>query len=288
MKKRGRYKEAIPIYNTLIQHIRQQGDTLGEMMNTAKWGLAEVYRKMGNFEQAAILYDQVLDIQDTLKSRKARNTAMELAAIYHDKEQEQIIMKQEAENTRQRHILIITLLTLFSITVLAVITLLHNKSIKRKNHFLAQQIADTINYKEKYWEEIHAQVQTEDNTPQDLDSLTDEQLFRYINEIIIQEKLFLDVNFGRQSVMDRFQLSKERVGSVFSKGSDHAKISNYVQQLRLEYAALEMTAHPSKSIVDIAAECGFSSSTYFTNCFRHHFGIRPTDFRRNAEESTEA
>jgi tetratricopeptide (TPR) repeat protein len=84
MKKRGRYQEAVIIYNDLIQRVRQQGDTLGEMMNTAKWGLAEVYRRMGRGEQAANLYEQVLEIQDTLKTRKAKNTAQELAAVYHE------------------------------------------------------------------------------------------------------------------------------------------------------------------------------------------------------------
>ena len=43
MKKRGRYQEAVTIYNDLIQRVRQQGDTLGEMMNTAKWGPAAYY-----------------------------------------------------------------------------------------------------------------------------------------------------------------------------------------------------------------------------------------------------
>ena len=285
LKNRGRYTEAIPIYNTLIDRIRQQGDTLGEMMNTAKWGLAEVYHKMGNYEQAANLYEQVLDIQDTLKSRKARNTAMELAAIYHDKEQEQIIIRQDAENTRQRHILAIGMLALFSVTVLAIITLMHNRSIKRKNRFLAQQITDAVKYKKMYREEIIKQAQTNVETPQDPNTLSDEQLFQHIHEIIVQEQLFLDPNFGRQTIMDRFQLSKERVGAVFSKGSEHAKMSNYVQQLRLEYAARLLTTELDKNIVEIASECGFSSSTYFTNCFRQHFGIRPTEFRRNAEES---
>ena len=54
-------------------------------MNTAKWGLADVYQNMGCYQQAAELYEQVLEIQDTLKSRKARNTALELAAAYQEK-----------------------------------------------------------------------------------------------------------------------------------------------------------------------------------------------------------
>ena len=85
MKRRGRYQEAITIYNDLIERVRQQGDTLGEMMNSAKWGLADVCQQMGRYQQAAELYEQVLEIQDTLKSRKAKHTAQELAAVYHEK-----------------------------------------------------------------------------------------------------------------------------------------------------------------------------------------------------------
>ena len=89
------------------QNIFFEGDReRGEMMNTAKWGLADVYHQMGNCEQAAALYEQVLEIQDTLKCRKARNTAQELAAVYHDKEQQQTIMQQEAENTRQEAVIL--------------------------------------------------------------------------------------------------------------------------------------------------------------------------------------
>ena len=69
--------------------------------------LTIVYHQMGKNEQAVILYEDVLEIQDTLKSRKARNTALELAAIYHDNEQHQIIMQQEAENTRNSFVIIL-------------------------------------------------------------------------------------------------------------------------------------------------------------------------------------
>jgi len=46
MKRRGLHREAVAIYNDLIERIRLQGDTLGEMMNTAKWGLADVYLRL--------------------------------------------------------------------------------------------------------------------------------------------------------------------------------------------------------------------------------------------------
>ena len=281
MRKRGLYRETIPIYNDLIQRVRQQGDTLGEMMNTAKWGLAEVYQKMGNCGQAAILYEQVLEIQDTLKSRKAKNTAQELAAVYHAKEQEQTILQQEAENTRQRYILIGAISVLFAVTILAVVIICKNRIISRKNRMLAQQIAEAVNYKNKYWEEKRAQGPAA-SAPADLNTLSDEQLFQHINEVVIHERLFLDTRFGRQAIMDRFSLSKERVGTVFSKGSEHAKLNRYALQLRLDYAAHLLVDEPEKSVAEVAAESGFGSNTYFSDRFRQHFGISPTDFRREA------
>ena len=278
MKKRSRYQEAVTIYNDLIQRVRQQGDTLGEMMNTAKWDLAEVYRRMGRGEQAANLYEQVLEIQDTLKTRKAKNTAQELAAVYHEKEQEQTIMQQQAKASRANLIALgIGILTLVFLAF-AVILFFKNRFISHKNHILVQQITDALKFKDLYLKEKRTQepklVATEP------DSLTDEQLFKYINKVIVQEKLFLDPNFERQTIIDRFQLSKERVGAVFSKGSDHSKMSNYIQQLRLEYAAKLLIEQPDKSIVQIASDCGFSSNTYFSDRFRKCFGMSPTDFRK--------
>ncbi len=117
------------------------------------------------------------------------------------------------------------------------------------------------------------------NDLSDPNSLTDEQLFQHINDIIVHERLFLDSRFERQTIMDRFQLSKERVGAIFSKGSQYAKLTDYTQELRLEYSTLLITNNPDKSIAQVASESGFSSYSYFCKCFRQRFGMTPSEFR---------
>lgn len=84
--------------------------------------------------------------------------------------------------------------------------------------------------------------------------------------------------------MERFGLSKERVGAIFTKCSGYAKMSTYIQQLRLDYAAKLLSEQPTKSIKQIAEECGFGSHTYFSVCFRQQFDISPTDFRNKLSE----
>ena len=289
LRRRGRYQETVPVYQTLIQQVREHGDTLGEMMNTAKWGLAWVYEKMGNYQQATELYSQVLDIQDTLKNRKARKNAQELAAVYKAQEQEKTILQQQAENTRQQAILIIELLALFAVIALAVIVIVKNRAIHRKNQLLAAQITEAVNYKQMYWDEKQAQKQAQTPKPaavsDDLKELSDEQLFLHINEVVMKERLFLDPNFGRQAIIDRFQLSKDRVGAVFSKGSEHVRLNTFILQLRLEYAAHLLINEPERTIVQIAADSGFGSSPYFSDRFRQHYGMTPSDFRNEAAKS---
>ena len=287
LRERGRYPEAAKVNDDLIQKIRAHGDTLGEMMNCAKWGLAEVYQKMGNYKQAADLYVQVLEINDTLKARQAQNTAQELAAIYHDQEQKQTIQEQEMANTRKNYILVIVVAVLIGVIAYTVITVRQKRIISHKNRSLVKQITEAMTYKELYNNEkarlaeltSQNKKDQQSDAPTDLNAMTDEQLFQYVTEVIERERLFLDPKFERQTVMDRFQLSKERVGNIFSQ-SEHAKLTNYIQQLRLEYAAQLLVEQPERSIVQIATDSGFSSHKYFTDRFRQYFSMTPTEFRK--------
>lgn len=269
-------------YTTTLFSAYASRATLGEMMNTVKWSLADVYHQMGKNEQAVILYEDVLEIQDTLKSRKARNTALELAAIYHDNEQHQIIMQQEAENTRNRFVIILVVAAMIGLLFYAEKEARQKRAISLKNQSLAAQITETLNYKKLYWDEKRAQAMAD--VPDDLNTLDDSSLFHHISEVIVRERLYLNPNFGRDVIMERFQLTKERVGTIFAKGSEYAKISSYILQLRLEFAAHVLVHHPERSIVQVATDSGFSSSSYFSTCFRQHFGISPTDYRRDAPD----
>ena len=277
LRERGRYRDAVKIYNEHIECVRQQGDTLGEMMNTAKWGLAETYQRMGEYKKAAEMYVQVLEIQDTLKSRQAQNTAQELAVVYHTQELQQQLMEEQMHNTRQHYWLTIIALLLLAATGYTISIIRRNRIITRKNQSLAAQITEALKYKELYREQQAEKEEAKDAEP-DLSTLSDEQLFRYVSDVIERERLFQNPNFGRQTIMDRFNLSKERVGSIFSQ-SEHSKLTNYIQQLRMEYAAKMLVDQPAKSIVQIAQECGFSSHKYFTERFRQYYNMTPSEFR---------
>lgn len=209
-------------------------------------------------------------------------TAREYIARYNALQQQMEAERQQviANKAKQTSVTIGILALLF--LAFGIILFFKNRTISLKNRLLAQQIADAVKYMERYLKEKIAHEQKTD--PADISTLSDEQLFQYIDNVIIREHLFTNPHFGRETIMERFSLSKERVGAVFSKGSKHAKMSTYIQQLRLEHAAQLLLEQPEKSIVQIAVEIGFTSNAYFSNRFRQQFGMSPSDYRREASE----
>ena len=125
-------------------------------------------------------------------------TALEHEARYN------ALQQMEAERQRslanRSELIAIGILALL-LLVFAVVVIVKNRIISRKNRLLAQQIAEHVTYKKKYWTEIRAQAPV---ATHDEDSLTDEQLFQHIHDVIVRERLFLDPSFGRQTIIDRF------------------------------------------------------------------------------------
>jgi len=59
--------------------------------------------------------------------------------------------------------------------------------------------------------------------------------------------------------------------------------SHYLTYLRIEKASKILIESPDSSILDIALDCGFSSSQYFASCFKKQKGLTPSLFRRNSK-----
>ncbi|MBP3382154.1 MAG: helix-turn-helix transcriptional regulator [Clostridia bacterium] len=53
----------------------------------------------------------------------------------------------------------------------------------------------------------------------------------------------------------------------------------YITILRLEEAR-KLLAHSAKSVGEIAALCGFADANYFTRCYKKHFGVPPSHYRK--------
>ena len=165
------------------------------------------------------------------------------------------------------------------LTIVIVVLTRRNRLVRKECQSLAAQAAEALHYKELYQQLAAKKTKAKANAKANANAMNDEQLFQYLHDIIVREQLFLNPRFGRQTIMTRFQLTKERVGAAFSKGSQYTQLKDYIQHLRLDYAAQMLKERPEMSVVQIAKECGFSSHKYFSDRFRRYFGVTPSDYR---------
>ncbi len=59
-------------------------------------------------------------------------------------------------------------------------------------------------------------------------------------------------------------------------------VMKYIQILRMELAQ-KLLRNSKDEIGNIAWKCGFSDISYFSNCFKKHFGMTPTEFRETGQ-----
>ena len=107
-------------------------------------------------------------------------------------------------------------------------------------------------------------------------------MFTHMQQVIKAERLYLDPSFDRQAASDYFQVTTRDVGAAFAQGSDYAKITDFINALRLAHAQELMTNHPEMSIDEVSTASGFSVRRTFSRLFKEKFGLTPTEFREAA------
>lgn len=65
------------------------------------------------------------------------------------------------------------------------------------------------------------------------------------------------------------------------KGLTGASPQEFIQSIRLKYAARLLREDASMNVSDVAYQLGYSSLNYFGKCFRNAFGQSPSAYRRN-------
>jgi AraC family transcriptional regulator len=90
---------------------------------------------------------------------------------------------------------------------------------------------------------------------------------RHIDQELTLDELANVANFSR---FHFHRIFKAMVGETLSR---------FIQRLRIERAAAQLTGNPQKTITEIALDCGFSGSAAFSRAFRDFFGMSPSEWR---------
>lgn len=98
---------------------------------------------------------------------------------------------------------------------------------------------------------------------------------------------YIDENFKKpltiKYLANEFGYSGSYITHVFY---DQLKIPfrTYLAAVRSEHAAM-LIRSTSKNLTEIAYECGYGSTNTFCRCFKKHFGISPSEFKKSPQTS---
>jgi len=78
-------------------------------------------------------------------------------------------------------------------------------------------------------------------------------------------------------------ISERQLSRLFA--ADGRSVPGHILGRRLELARSILSAPCAPAVAEVAAQCGFTSATYFSHAFRQHFGHRAGDLRRETVRS---
>jgi len=286
----GEYDKMLAFYDEL--QAAWGADTLHRDYAIMLRDRATAARAKGNYRTSDAYMQRYASLLKTLGDSERLAAAQESAARYHEQEQQLTLEKEQAAKKRLGMVVVfLGILTMMAI-VFIVIIVRQLLSIRQKNAVLTKEISERISYEEKYLQfvgsgECVVDSKREQMLPtahyplptQELDELSDSELFDYIRKIVSDENLHLDPQFGRDQLVERLQLSKERIGAAFAQGSDYGNISNFLNEARLFHSTKILTEHPEMPIAEVAAASGFSNRVVFFRNFKERFAMTPSEFR---------
>ena len=289
----GMYDKMLPFYDELDSV--WGADTLHRDYAISLYNRAIAARSHGKLRLMGNYLERYIALQRSLNDAERMATAQEYAARYHEQEQ-QLALEQEQDAGRRVSIIALFLGLIVLIVVGFVILLLRQLSdIRKKNAVLSNEIAERIEYEEKYLSMVDKLnddklISSDNNISTDkpinvstIESLSDGQLYEFLRRIILEEKLYADPACDRQLLQDRFQLSKERLGAAFAQGSRYGTLKNFLNEARLQHSAKLLVENPEMSITEVATASGYGSYTVFARNFKHRFTITPTEFREQKD-----
>ena len=91
-----------------------------------------------------------------------------------------------------------------------------------------------------------------------------------------------DEQFGVSELADAMNMSRSHLLRRVKKELE-LSVSQYIRQIRLEHA-MRLLEENQHNVSEVSYQVGFSSTSYFTKCFREHFGYPPSEVGKKAAE----
>lgn len=131
---------------------------------------------------------------------------------------------------------------------------------------------------------IQRQFNKKPITEIDLTSINplDQNLLKRATQII--EKHIDDIEFDIPVLCKEVGVSRSLLYVKF-KALTGMTPNNFILNCRLQHAAVLLQKYPNLSISEISDQCGFSTSVYFSRCFKNLYECTPTEYQKKKQQT---
>ena len=144
---------------------------------------------------------------------------------------------------------------------------------------------DSLMSYEEELEKLHRQIDESKISvaeEQEREDSINKDLFRKMERIIKDEKLYLMSELARQDMLARLSVDKNRFAQMLQENTNMT-FSQYLTDLRLKHALTELKQHPNYTIQAIAEVSGFSNTRHFQRLFKAAYDMTPSEYKRHIQ-----
>ncbi len=96
--------------------------------------------------------------------------------------------------------------------------------------------------------------------------------------LMTEQELYKDPNITMPQIAKRIGMSSPKFSQLLNEQLNKS-FTIYINELRIAQAQHTLISQPSQKVDDIAAHCGFNSSSTFYSVFKKHTGLTPAKYR---------
>lgn len=110
---------------------------------------------------------------------------------------------------------------------------------------------------------------------------------RKIEELVGEERLFLDPELTFGSLAVRLGITTHQLSEIFNRVMG-VGFRDYLRRLRVTEACRRLEQDPASSVLRVGLDVGFNSRSTFHDAFRKVTGLSPEEYRKKAREQMDS